>query len=166
VDVKQEARIWRGELVVAALTVLRAWRVAWEGGERLTVDPFGGFEGWSHRVREALVWLGEADPCDTVVKVRDNDPERERLTAVIMQWAQNLKLDTRYSIQDVVGRAIGVSSFFNALSAVAGMQNGNSISNERLGRWLRRVEGKIVNGYALFRAGSKDGYAVWELAQR
>jgi hypothetical protein len=166
VNVKQEARIWRGELVVAALTVLRAWRVAWEGGERVAVDPFGGFEEWSHRIREALVWLGEPDPCGTVAKVRDNDPERERLAAVVAQWAQYLKLDTRYTIQDVVGRAIGVTSFFNALSTVAGTQNGNSISNERLGRWLRRVEGKIVNGYTLFRAGILQGSTVWELQRR
>jgi hypothetical protein len=51
-DVIAEAQARRGELVIAALTVLRAWHVA---DERPNLPPpFGGFEDWSFRVREAL----------------------------------------------------------------------------------------------------------------
>jgi hypothetical protein len=166
-DVKQEARIWRGELVVAALTVLRAWHAAWEGGERVAVEPFGGFEEWSHRIREALVWLGEADPCDSAAKVRDNDPKRDALTLVIMQWKAHLIVDTKYTVQDVVSRALSATSLHNALSSVAEKRGGGgSISNDRLGRWLKRVEGKIVNGHALIQDGVLDGYPQWKLTQR
>jgi len=58
-DAASEARERRGELVVAALTVLRAWHVA---DERLNLPAFGGFEDWSYRVREALIWLDRTDP--------------------------------------------------------------------------------------------------------
>ena len=74
IDVIEETHAKRGELVVAALTILRAWHVARATGERINAPPYGGFADWSRRVREPLVWLGEADPCDTVGKVRESDP--------------------------------------------------------------------------------------------
>jgi hypothetical protein len=50
----------RVTLVVAGLTVLRAWHVARPNEQTpLKLDPIG-FTEWSQRVREALVWLGEA----------------------------------------------------------------------------------------------------------
>ena len=73
-DVLEDAWARRGELVAAGLTVLRAWRVA---DERLTLPAFGGFEDWSYRVREALVWLGRTDPCETQIKVRESDRSRD-----------------------------------------------------------------------------------------
>ena len=66
----------RGRLVAAALTVLRAWHAA---GEPSLAEPYGSFEDWSRRVREPLIWLGRADPCESVAKVRDNDPARTAL---------------------------------------------------------------------------------------
>jgi hypothetical protein len=49
----------RGELVVAVLTMLRAWHVS---REKLDLPQFGGFEIWTERVRKPLVWLGLPDP--------------------------------------------------------------------------------------------------------
>ena len=69
-DVVGETQDRRGELVVAALTVLRAWHVA---DERLNLPAFGGFEDWSYLIREALIWLDRTDPCETVAEVRESD---------------------------------------------------------------------------------------------
>jgi putative DNA primase/helicase len=164
VDVIQEAHAGRGELVVAALTILRACHVARARGERVTVDPFGGFADWSCRVREPLIWLGEPDPCTTVVKARDNDPQRDLLTVVIMQWEQNLGLNTRYTVQELIAQAIAVPSFYNALLAVAAGRGG-AVDNARLGRWLKRVEGKIVGKCSLVQDGNSFGYPKWKLVQ-
>jgi putative DNA primase/helicase len=116
-------------------------------------------------VREPLIWLGEVDPCETVMKVRENDPQRDWLMAVIMQWKENLILDDAYTVQNVIGRAINVPSFHSALSAVAIAKTGGMISNERLGRWLKRVEGKIVCGLKLMQDGNAHGYPLWKLAK-
>jgi putative DNA primase/helicase len=60
-DVIAETRAYRSELVVAVLTILRAWHLAYAAGERVTgIEPFGGFEDWSHRVREPLIWRGRS----------------------------------------------------------------------------------------------------------
>jgi putative DNA primase/helicase len=152
----------RGVLVTAALTVLRAWHVA---GEHISLSAFGSFEQWSHRIRAPLVWLGKADPCDTIAEIRDNDPHRAELVAVIMQWRGNLQINAQYTVQEVIERAINVPSFYTALMTVAGSRSGQVISNERLGRWLKRVQGKMVGNLTLRSPGKNVGHAVWSLVQ-
>jgi putative DNA primase/helicase len=100
IDVIEEAHARRGDLVVAGLMILRAWHVARMVGERVNVNPFGSFEVWSRRVREALIWLGEADPCATVGKVRANDPIRDELGAVLLQWKEHLSVLSAHTVQD------------------------------------------------------------------
>ena len=71
-DAVDIARDLRPELAVAALTILRAWwcnQADPETAEPNTLDPIGGFEEWSRRVRDALVWLGQPDPWKTVDKI-------------------------------------------------------------------------------------------------
>src|SRR5262249_56083848 len=81
------ARTERGRLVVAALTVLRAWHVA---GERIEPPPLGSFEEWSHRIRAPLLWLGQADPCNTTIRVQEDAPRRDLLATVITHGRQRL----------------------------------------------------------------------------
>ena len=72
----------RPTLVAAGLTVLRAYEVAGRPsvGE---LTPFGSYEDWDTRVRRALIWLGEADPCMTRERFKANDPDREALAAML-----------------------------------------------------------------------------------
>jgi hypothetical protein len=159
------AQARRGELVTAALTVLRAWHVATPSNP-LNLSPFGSFEEWSHRIREPLIWLNRVDPCETLVEVRNSDPYRDLLIAVIMQWREYLSLDTRYTVQEVIGLAVNIPSFYTALINVATSRSGQSVSNIQLGRWLKRVQGKIVNGLTLLQDGNAHGYPQWKLMRR
>lgn len=77
----------RAELVVAALTVLRAFVVAGRPGLDV-LEPFGRFEDWSNLVRGALVWLGEPDPCVTRRVINAHDPDREALTMLLHAWRE------------------------------------------------------------------------------
>jgi putative DNA primase/helicase len=62
----------RGLYLWAALTVVRAYQVAGMPGRLPWIgDPFGE---WSDLVRSALVWLGYADPVETMEAVRDLEP--------------------------------------------------------------------------------------------
>jgi len=163
-DVIETIRTHRGRLVVAALTILRAWHIA-RAKERLSLSPFGSFEQWSRRVREPLVWLDCADPCETVPLVRDSDPGREALVLVVMQWEKNLGLDRPQTVQQIIGLAVSDIDFHAALSAVAA-HRGGLLSNHRLGRWLNRVKGKIVNGLKLIHQGNVHGYPLWTLTKQ
>ena len=125
----------RGRLVAAALTVLRAWHAA---GEPSLAEPYGSFEDWSRRIREPLIWLGHADPCESVAKVRDNDPARTALAGVLMHWKEVFGVNKRRTVQQVLSAALVNSDLHSALVAVAGNQSGLLISSERLGRWLQQ----------------------------
>jgi hypothetical protein len=159
----EAARANRSRLVIAGLTILRAWQT--QQGKAVKVVPLGSFERWSQRIREVLIWLGRPDPCETIAMVHDRDPGREDLLAVVMQWKENLGLGQAYTIQEVIGCAINISDFHFALTAVAATPSGGTVSNKRLGRWLKRMEGKIVNGHMMSQDGSRDGYPLWKLVQ-
>jgi putative DNA primase/helicase len=150
----------RGRLVAAALTVLRAWHVSCD---RAGVVPFGSFENWSYRVREPLLWLGCADPCETVAKAREDDPRRTALLTVVVQWKEALGTGSAHSMREIMAAAVNRPDFHNALLTVAGARSGNVVSNDRLGRWLKANEGKIVNGLTLVRDGIANGYPLWRL---
>src|SRR5277367_6444262 len=70
----------RPAYVAAALTILRAYFVT---EDRVTIKPLGSYEAWSRRVREALVWLGCANPCDTMASARRADPVTSVLSKMI-----------------------------------------------------------------------------------
>jgi hypothetical protein len=163
VNIVKDTHTRRGELVVAALTILRAWHVARTAGGRVNVDPFGGFEDWSRRVREALIWLGEADPNYTVDKAKKNDPAREALVAVLLQWNEHVGIDSPCTVQEIIARAVNIPTFYTALMNVAASKAGGIVSNDRLGRWLKSVEGKINNRLKLVRIGIQNGYPIWSL---
>jgi hypothetical protein len=165
-NVIEIAKRRRDALVMAALIVLRAWHVAVIAGERPKMPLLGSFEEWSFRVREPLIWLGKMDPCETLVEIRENDPHRGELVTVITQWKEHLILDEQYTVQDVIERAINIPSFYNALSAVALARTGGMVSNARLGRWLKKVQRKIVNDLMLLQDGNAHGYPQWKLVQR
>jgi hypothetical protein len=160
VDTLELARTQRGPLVAAVLTILRAWHVS---GERGKLDPLGSYPDWSRRIRDALVWLEQADPVDTVQGVRDNDPERSALEAVLIQWKLNFKAHTRVTVKELIDRGILVPEFHAALLIVAATRNGLFVSPERLGRWLKSVQGKIVNNLKVMKAGSQHGQPLWQL---
>jgi hypothetical protein len=49
---------------------------------------------------------------------------------------------------------------------VAASPSGQSVSNIRLGRWLKRIEGNIASGLALIQSGNDHGYPLWTLRKR
>lgn len=50
---------FRRELLVAAFTILRAYRLS---GEEIATEPFGSFEEWRRAIAAPLVWLGLPAP--------------------------------------------------------------------------------------------------------
>ena len=162
----------RGDYLAAALTILRAFHLAGRPRQRA---PLGSFGEWSSWVRDALIWLGEADPCITMDQIRGADPRLEALTAVVEQWHTHLG-SRRVSVKEVIDIATdqrpglyGRGDFINpdfreALLAVAG--DGGAISGRRLGKWLAANQGRIVNGMRILADGQHAGIIRWRLWDR
>jgi hypothetical protein len=75
----------RPKLLTAGLTILSAYCRAGKPAQGLS--PFGSFEGWSHLVREAVVWAGLADPCLTRIKLSESsDTTADSLAQLMSAW--------------------------------------------------------------------------------
>jgi putative DNA primase/helicase len=163
----ERVRAARPQLVVACLTILRAWRLARETAG-VSVPPYGGFEEWSMWVREALVWLGEADPRETVAAILEMDPEREEIEAVRVGWEQHLGVGVPYKASEVIERAAGPLSlsapdFRLALMAAAASKG--VLSAKELSYWLRSVRGRRVDGYKFEIHRNSKGVRTWKLVK-
>src|SRR5271166_3154818 len=96
------------------------------------------FEEWSRTVRAALIWLGEADPCDTLKDVADDDEEHEALASLIDAWQATHGTD-----------AIAVSEAaeklpMELLRKIAPSLRGDGYDPRRLGQYLKRNACKVV----------------------
>lgn len=166
------AKQMRSELVVAALTILRAFHVADRpaGGD---VEPLGSFEDWSGLVRGALLWLGCDDPVKSMESLREDDPEQTELVDVFSAWS-DIFGSVKVSVSELVEKASqcdrnsASSEYANpqlrdALLAVAG--RGGAINAKSLGKWLKRYKGKIVNGFKIEQREHRLGVSLWELVK-
>jgi Bifunctional DNA primase/polymerase, N-terminal len=171
-DVLEVAYQHRSKLVCAILTILRAWHVP---GAAVEVAPtLGSFQDWSFRVRSPLVWLDQIDPVQSMENVRETDPARAELGAVLVQWERRLGTTKAFMIQEIINNAVTDADFFGALMAVAGSRHGVGISNERLGRYLMKNNGKIITRpvtiprkprLTLQRQSIAAGYPLWKLTE-
>jgi hypothetical protein len=93
----------RPRLLTSALTILRAYCNA--GMPRQNVTAFGSFEGWSRVVREAIVWLGQPDPCATRAKLAEqSDTTTDALGQLIAAWREVDPHDFGIVVSELVNR--------------------------------------------------------------
>ena len=69
-----QTRADRGRYIAAALTAIRAYAAA---GFPEELSPRAGYEDWSKFVRGPLVWLGKADPEESIQGMIFDDPQRQ-----------------------------------------------------------------------------------------
>ena len=86
----------RGRYIASALTICRAYLAAGSPG---CLPRLASYGPWSDRVRSALVWLGMANPVETMAQLAADDPVREAQSMVLAAWAgaQRLILATAVS---------------------------------------------------------------------
>jgi hypothetical protein len=168
-DPLQMVKDHRGDYVAAGLTVLRAFHVAGRPAQR---SPLGSFGDWSSWVRDALIWLGEADSCSTMEEMRGADPKLEALTEVIEQWDAVVGEDP-INVRELIDRATSQRSQIygrpefvhpelrEALLIVAGDKG--VINSRRLGQWLGGHQNRIVGGRKIVAATLSAGRARWQI---
>lgn len=147
----------RARLVVAGLTILRAYHVA---VRPLPADfkPMGSFEEYS-LVRGALRWLGLADPLATRERLRSNDPEREALTELLSLWYQRFDSAalTTAELKDAMQ-----NDFTNPLFQL--LTGGRPVfSTQSVGNRLRKHVGRRVGGLMLCKGAAVDNTTAWRV---
>lgn len=152
------------EIVTSALTLLRAF-VAKEADK---VSPaLGSFEHWSNLVRSALVWLGLPDPLGNAVKIRDNDPEKERTSAIISALPAGkpwVAADIARMVDEGAFDPIGNRRHEGLIDALSEFIERGRLNTARFSGFLRKHCGRIVNGQMIVSAGkNRVNAALWKV---
>lgn len=155
----------RQELLTAAFTILKAYQVA--GSPGCSDNPLGRFEQWSAAVCGPIRWMGYPDPVKSQERLREQDPEADRLELLLSAWYDSFQ-DTWKTAGELIEAPIQAeithlgqdisSPLKEALLEVAS-DGRNQISRNLLGWYLRRNAGRIADGYRLEprpRAGKKS----------
>jgi hypothetical protein len=165
-----DAKANRGHLVMAALTILRAYRVAGRPDPPLQI---GSFEQWSDNVRGALLWLGEGDPVRTMDRLRKRDPVRASLTAILLAWRSAFGSEPTTVRKAIEAAEGGKNDLSDAFMAVAG--RAGKIDSRMLGNWLSRHAADVVvdlsdnllpDPITLEMCGERQHVGVWRLVSR
>lgn len=150
---KADALAARAELVNAGLTIITAAMRA----DFRRPAPLGSFEDWSRRVRDALLWLGMPDPLAVMERTFDADPEREAAISLLAAWREAFG-KTPTTAADAARAAGQGGALADALDIVAARSG--AVSAKALGRWLRRHEGRVLDGLRLQKAGGDAKHGV------
>jgi hypothetical protein len=159
----------RGELVAAALTILRAYHVA---GRPDRPPRLQSFEQWSDLVRGSLLWLGAGDPTATMDRLRKRDPALASLTAVLHAWRAAFGIEP-VTARKVVDVAANKSDLGDALIE-AGVARNGKLDAKVLGNWLAKHadrvvtigEGLLAGPVTVEAAGERQGVGLWKLTPR
>jgi hypothetical protein len=147
-DAVVEARGDCAELVIAVLTLLRAYIVAGLPTVAGCAEPFGSFEAWSKWVRQPLVWAGSADPVKALEKTRGSDEERGSLCSVLAELYAVFNVKP-FRAKLVIKAAEDNPDLQTTLMSIVANKDRTAISPERLGRYLKNNAGRTVGEYKL-----------------
>jgi hypothetical protein len=161
-DLVKELLWERGRYVSSALTIVRAWIVA--GKPMTECKSLAGYGDWSDLCRQPLLWLGLADPTESVFQAMVEDPDRETLVRLLVAW-QSVFGNRPSMVRDAVKQA----SMFNeeraelreVLHDIADERG--EINRRRLGWWIRRHAGRIVDGRRFVRASGNRSAEAWQV---
>jgi hypothetical protein len=157
----------RGQFVAYAFTVVRAYLLA--GKPQLSAAPIASYGHWNLFVRQPLLWLGLPDPTKRMMEQMSVDPDRELLGRFLEAWVnvyKNRPTMVREAVNDVGLFYRGLIDpdqieLREVFSDVA-LEKGE-INRRRLGWWISRHEGQVVNGHRLERCKSIGNAERWSV---
>ncbi len=152
----------RGRYVSAALTIVRAWIVA--GRPKTACKSLAGYGDWSDLCRQPLLWLGLADPTESVFEAMAEDPDRETLGRLLTAW-QSAFGKTPAMVRDAVKQASAFHDEHAELREVLHdiADERGEINRRKLGWWIKRHAGRIVDGRRFVRASGNRSAEAWQV---
>ena len=147
----------RGRYIADILIISRAFHLS---GAKVSPFKLGGFEDWSRFVREPLIWLGKADPADTMETTAADDPAAQRLTAMLDAWEEQFP-HTGRTIPEAI-RELDADALRDVMREHFPNRSGE-IDAVRIAYWLRKFVGRVMNGKRFVKDGAVGGVARWKV---
>lgn len=156
-----EVKANRGQHVSDCLTIVRAWHLA--GRPEADIPPIASFTAWSGLCRQSLVWLGLPDPAAKMFEQMSDDPDAELLGRFMQAW-QSIFGATPAMVRDVVSRSehLSGSELSHVVREIA--EERGIINRERLGRWIRRHEGRFIDNVRLVPEKNGRNSKAWRVS--
>jgi putative DNA primase/helicase len=161
---QEHVRTVRPTLVVAALTLLRAFMLAGKPPHGAPLK--GSFEGWDRLVRGAIVWAGGTDPLGGVERLRQRgDASLERITALLAAWSVTFG-SLAVTVAEAMRRATEGSELREAMNAFGSKDR--PINAQLLGTRLSKLRGRIVGGLSFEDSidTTRDGARLWKVVRK
>lgn len=161
-DLVREVLRERGRYVSAALTIVLAWILA--GRPKTECKSLASYGDWSDLCRQPLLWLGCADPTTSVFEAIAEDPDRETLARLLSAWRAVFG-KTPAMVRDAVREASAYQEEQVELREVLHdiADERGDINRRRLGWWIKRHAGRIVNGMRFVRAIGNRSAEAWKV---
>lgn len=180
-DPKDWVKVNRQSLVRDAITVLLGYRTL--DGKRRGEGRMASFEPWDDAVRQAVLWAGTlsstelGDPYGAVDTAFAHDPDHAKLAALLESWhalygnkptkvatviAETNNAEWNQGQPDE-GRTIKLR-LRETLMEIAG--EGRVVNPRRLGRWIEKHTGGIVEGLRFERGPERNHSATWMVAKK
>ncbi|GLI36175.1 hypothetical protein [Desulforhabdus amnigena] len=164
-DPLEDCRTHRLELIRAGLMLLKGFLAS---GAPKPQDRLASFEAWSDFIRGCVCWIGKngwLDVMDPVASITENfeaDPETSKLAALLDAWHTNFGKDGKTVAQVIrTAEADKDSELWAALDEIAGERG--VINSRRLGRWIEKHQGRIVEGLRFSKEGTRQKIGVWKV---
>jgi hypothetical protein len=162
----------RPRLVVAALTMLRAWYVA--GSPHGGCRSWGSFESWSGIIPPAIVFAGGADPMRTRPAATGEEDGDKRALVVLVDGLARLDptgqgltaksiVDALYSHRDRGSPPDGFDDLREAIDALTSPIGGKPPSTNKLGYALRRFRRRVVGSRMLDCIADRNSISRWSV---
>lgn len=152
----------REHYVSLAMTVVQAWFAA--GSPIQACQPMNSYNEWSQWVRQPLLWLGLPDPAQRSFEQQAQDPDRELLGRMLHAWRGAF-----CNAPTMIRAAVNVAS--NSMQGATAAElrevmeevawDRGEINRRRLGKWISRQQGRIVDGMKFVRAGGHTSAERW-----
>jgi hypothetical protein len=154
----------RERYVSLAITIIKAWIAA--GKPIAKCSALASYDRWSELIRQPLLWLDLPDPATRVFQQLNVDPDRELLSRLIDRWDHHFG-NKPTMLRDAIELTVLTQNSAQELKEVfheIADERGN-INRRRLGRWIARHQGQVVNGRRLEKVSTKNSAEKWQVVE-
>lgn len=157
-DLIEQVRRHRARYVAAALTIIRAWICA--GSPTSSVKTVATYSQWSHWCRQPLLWLGLPDPATRLFEQVARDPDSELLGRLMVAWRESFAARP-VLVRELIPEMRNNIDLRESIEEIATVRG--EVDKSRLGWWIKRHQGRIVNGLRIEREDASRGAARWRV---
>lgn len=124
------------------------------------VRPIGTYDEWSRLCRQPLIWMGLADPAQSLIDQVSHDPDRQALAALLDVWF-DLFGSKSVTVRQIIAKAEEKPLLMEALEDLPVM-DGRHINRGKLGWFISKNRGRRADQLHI-EAGDSSERRSWKI---